>query len=87
MLYSLLWLLKIGEMVVPSNNAYDPSAHLNLSDVSIDNPERPTVLKISIKQSKTDPFRKGVDLFLGKTDIDICPVRALMNYLILQGTS
>ena len=79
--------LRIGEMVVPSKDAYDPSVHLHLSDVSVDNSERPTVLKISIKQSKTDPFRKGVDLFLGKTDTDICPVRALINYLVQRGIS
>ena len=48
--------LRIGEMVVPSKDTYDPNVHLNLSDVSVDNPERPTMLRISIKQSKTDPF-------------------------------
>ena len=74
-------------MVVPSKDTYDPNVHLNLSDVSVDNLERPTMLRISIKQSKTDPFRKGVDLFLGKTDTDLCPVRALMNYLVRRGTS
>ena len=72
-------ILRIGEMIVPSKDAYDPSVHLNLSDVSVDNLERPTMLKISIKQSKTDPFQKGVDLFLGKTDTDISPVRALQK--------
>jgi len=28
-----------------------------------------------------------VDLFLGKTDTDIYPVRALLNYMILRGTA
>jgi len=56
--------LRIGEMVVPSNDAYDLCVHLNIFDVTVDNPERPTVLKICIKQSKTDPFWKGVDFFL-----------------------
>ena len=80
-------LLRIRKMVAPSRSAYDPSVHLSLSDVSMDEPRRPTTLKISIKQSKTDPFRKGVDLFLGKTDTDICPVRALLNYLVQRGTA
>ena len=48
--------LRIGEMV---GNVYDPNVHLSLSDVSVDKPEWPTMLKISIKQSKADPFRKG----------------------------
>lgn len=59
--------------------------HLSLSVVSVDEPRWPTTLKISTKQSKTDPFRKGVDLFLGKTDTDICPVSALLNYLVHRG--
>ena len=48
--------LRIREMV---GNAYDPSVHLSLSDVSVDKPKWPTTLKISIKQSKADPFQKG----------------------------
>ena len=74
-------------MVVPNNSAYDPSVHLSLSDIAVDNPERPAVLRLTIKQSKTDPFQKKVDLFLGKTDTEICPVRALLNYMILHGTA
>ena len=68
-------------------HTYDPSVHLSFSDIAVDNLERPAVLRLTIKQSKTDQFRKGVDLFLGKTDTDIRPVRALLNYLILHGTA
>ena len=39
------------------------------------------MIKVRIKQSKTDPFRQGVDLYLGKMDKDICPVRAILPYL------
>ena len=31
-------------------------------DVAIDDPRRPAFIRMSIKQSKTDLFRKGVDL-------------------------
>ena len=31
-----------------------------------------------LKQSKTDPFQKGVDLYLGATGTTICPVRGLL---------
>ena len=44
----------------------------------------PQVLRISIKQSKTDSFRRGVDLFVGRTGTDICPVLAMLN-LLLRG--
>ena len=44
-----------------------------------------TVMRVSIKQSKTDPFLKGIHLFLGKTSTDLCPVTALLSYLVLRG--
>ena len=77
--------LRIGEMTVPGDTAYDPSAHLSRSDIAVDNPSTPAVIRVTIKQSKTDPFRKGVDLFLGKTASDLCPVAAMLNYLVVRG--
>ena len=32
-----------------------------------------------------DPFRQGVELYLGKTGKDICPVCAIMPYLVIRG--
>ena len=43
------------------------------------------MIKITIKQSKTDPFRKGVSIFLGKTGVDLYPVSAMLRYLIIRG--
>ena len=77
--------LRAGEFTIPSDSAYDPSSHLSMSDVSVNNPSTPTVIQITIKQSKTDPFRKGVSIFLGKTGVDLCPVSALLSYLIIRG--
>ena len=34
-----------------------------------------------MKQSKTDQFRRGIDVFVGKTGDDLCPVSAVMAYL------
>ena len=77
--------LRAGEMTVPSDAAYDPSVHLNRSDIAVDNPSRPTVMRVTIKQSKTDPFRRGVNLFLGRTSSDLCPIVAMLNYLLVRG--
>ena len=41
----------------------------------------PTVVQITIKQSKTDLFRQGVQLYFGKTDTGLCPVKAVWAYL------
>ena len=56
-----------------------------LKDVAIDNREDPRLLQVAIKQSKTDPFRRGVDIYLGATDCTICPVKAMSAYLALRG--
>ena len=55
-----------------------------MDDIAIDNPANPIIVKVSIKASKTDPFRKGVSIFLGRNDY-ICPIAALLAYLAAQG--
>ena len=77
--------LRCGEFTVPSQNEYDPTAHLSLEDIAVDNKSSPTVIQVNIKQSKTDPFRQGVQLYLGKTNTDICPVSAILPYLAIRG--
>ena len=77
-------LLRCSEFTVPSINDYDPTVHLSFQDVAIDSSTAPTVIRISIKQSKTDPFRKGIQLFLGTTDHIICPIKAILPYLALR---
>ena len=52
--------------------AYDSDMHLSLVDIALDDKNNPTVIQVTIKQSKTDPFRQGADLYLGKTGKDIC---------------
>ena len=77
--------LRAAEFTVPSLTDYDPTVHLSLSDVSLDSHSNPSVLRVHIKQSKTDPFRHGVDIFVGKTLSSICPVSALTAYLVVRG--
>ena len=77
--------LRAGEMTVPSDAGYDQSVHLNRSDIAVDDPRNPAVLRVTIKQSKTDPFRRGIDIHLGKTATDLCPVNSMLNYLLVRG--
>lgn len=77
--------LRAGEFTVPSLEAYDAAVHLSLADVALDSHSAPSVLKLTIKASKTDPFRKGVDLFLGRTPSSVCPVKAMVGYLFSRG--
>ena len=77
--------LRSSEMTVPSQDTYDPTIHLSIKDVAVDNKSSPTMVRIRIKQSKTDPFRQGVYIYLGRTDNNLCPVKAILPYLALQG--
>ena len=78
--------LRAGEITVPSEKAYDAGAHLNFDDVAVDNVSNPTMLKVTIKSSKTDPFRQGIDIFIGKTSNELCPVAAVLAYLARRGS-
>ena len=60
-------------------------AHLSFTDIAVDDPVNPTFIRVTIKQSKTDPFRQGVQLFLGRTRTDLCPVAAMLSYLDVRG--
>ena len=77
--------LRVSEFTVPADNQYDESCHLSFNSVSVDNRDNPQQLRISIKHSKTDPFRKGVDIFLGTTGDNICPVKGILPYLAMRG--
>ena len=61
--------LRTGELTVPTGSSYNPSVHLSVGDIAVDHPSRPLFVCVTIKQSKTDPFRKGVDLFIGRTGL------------------
>ena len=49
--------------------------------MTLDSPEDPQVVQINIKSSKMDPFRKGISVFLGRTNSVLCPVAAMVAYL------
>lgn len=78
--------LRAGEITVPSESAYDKGQHLNFADVAVDSVSHPKIMKVRIKASKTDPFRKGVDIFLGRTSNKLCPVSAGLAYLARRGS-
>ena len=78
--------LRSGEFTAPEKEEFDSGVHLSFKDIAIDNASDPRVISVRIKQSKTDPFRQGVTIFLGRTDAIICPVAALLAYLARRGS-
>ena len=79
--------LRISEMTAPSDGGYSASDHLSMGDIAFDCKRNPALLRVSIKKSKTDPFRKGVSLYLGRTAAELCPVASMVKYLEKRGTA
>ena len=79
--------LRVGEFTVQSQSSYDPQVHLSLSDLSFDDHRAPTMVYLRIKQSKTDPFGQGVDVYVGATRKAVCPVDALLRYLEVHSST
>jgi len=57
--------LRSGEVVAPAEADYDPAVQLSYGDVRVDDVGTPHYLKVRIKASKTDPFCKGMSVYLG----------------------
>jgi hypothetical protein len=53
-----------------------PAMHLSAGDVRVDSRSTPQYLEVHIKASKTDPFRRGAMIYLGRTAGPLCPVAA-----------
>ena len=73
-----------GEISVPTREKFDPECHFTVQDVSVDDPNNPKAICLNLKQSKTDPFRRGVNVYIGATNNQLCPVAALMAYLAIR---
>ena len=67
-----------------TNSAFDPRIHLAVRDIQADALMDPTCFRVHIKSSKTDPFRIGCVIYVGRGNSSICPVAALCNFLALQ---
>ena len=77
--------LRAGEAVVPDSSVFDPTQHLTYADIRTDDVSKPRYLQVNIKQSKTDPFRVGVKVLIGRTGNELCPVAAVLAYMALRG--
>jgi len=76
--------LRVSEFRVPCHSNYDSQMYLSLTDIALDSRNNPRLIAVSIKQSKTNPFRKGVTLYLGATNHPVCPVSCILPYLALR---
>ena len=77
--------LRSGEFTVKSSKAFDPSRDMSPDDIAVDSTEAPTRMYVRIKASKTDQMRQGVTLVVGGTGNDLCPIAAMLPYLVIRG--
>ena len=77
--------LRCSEFTTLGQQEYDPQVHLQYEDVAVDCRNNPGMLTVWIKQSKMDPFRQWVTLWLGKTDCAVCPVTGILPCLTARG--
>jgi hypothetical protein len=73
--------LRASEFTVPSLDMFSSAIHLQVSDIAIDSYSTPSCMRIRIKASKTDPFRKGCNIHIGKGTFPLCAMQAVMAYL------
>ncbi|CAG2190914.1 unnamed protein product [Mytilus edulis] len=74
--------LRCGEFTIRRSKSFDCNNNLCISDVLFYS----DYVILHLKQSKTDPFRMGVDIQLHKLNHDCCPFKALHDYLIVRNT-
>ena len=77
--------LRTSEFTVPSLASFSPSLHLGVQDIAVDSLSAPSCMRLKIKGSKTDPFRKGAFIHIGRGRPPLCAVHSVLSYLASRG--
>ena len=65
------------------NGPFNPEVHLTSQDITFHpDIQSPSLMRVRIKQSKTDPFRQGCTLTIAKSTSPICSVMAMKDYIL-----
>ena len=76
--------LRSAEFTVPSLATSPPPprpVHLGVQDIAVDSSTAPSCIRVTIKASKTDPFRKGCSIHIGPGKY---PLSAVAGRCLLQ---
>ena len=77
--------MRSGELCTQDENNGEGAVELAFHDVAVDNLANPTEIQVRLKKSKTDVFRQGTLIHIGRTDDDLCPVAALLSWMVTRG--
>ena len=72
--------LRCGEFTVSKN--FQPDVNMTFDDIRLFD----DYLTLHLKQSKTDPFRKGITLMIFRTGSSLCAYTAVVKYLCLRNS-
>ena len=67
---------RLGELLPKGSKRFDPAVDLEWGDVSLDNHDNPQMVQFHIKVSKCNQLGAGVDIVVGRTGKNLCPVAA-----------
>ena len=79
--------LRSGELCVAMGKAFHEHRDFTPQGIAIDNMSNPRMLKVHIKCLKTDPFKVGLDIFIARMKDDLCPVAAILAWLVKRGNA
>lgn len=71
--------LRISELTCDSN--FNPERHLTITDLVFMPKSSPKYMLVRLKVSRTDPFRQGQTIVIGRTNSNLCPISAMLAYL------
>ena len=71
--------LCIGELTCDSH--FNSECHLTFSDLVFMPKSSPKYMLVGLKVSKTDPFRKGQTIVIGRANSNLYPISAMVAYL------
>lgn len=72
-----------GELTARTENIFELDTTPTFA--AVDNVQDPSTIQIHLKASKTDPFLKGVDVYVRLRYNDLCLIRAMVTYLSCRG--
>ena len=84
---AFLGFFRLGELLLRSAEEFQPATDLAWGDVAIDSPSDPSMVRIHLKKSKCDQFGAGSDIVVGRTNLAICPVAAILGFIAIRGVS
>ena len=77
---AFLGFLRVSEFTCTGR--FNPNIHIKPKDITfLPSKHNPMYMQIHLKVSKTDPFRSGVTLSVGRTGSHICPLTAMTRYI------